>query len=267
MDFYKTSISLYNFNGYQIKMRLSDGYINASSICKHFEKNFNDYRRLKSTQEFINYFSQINKVKISSLIQVKNKKVYIHPKIAINFSSWISPKFFIFILNLVIDYYKNKVDLSLKLNNIIQTKLAIINQGFLILEKLGMDERDKLLIKDLTRQALDSQRNRSPDTKEITKVQVFPVFRLGSESHKAGLKRTELPISDACLKLGHKNLRNKDYINIGRITAELYRKKYKQAPMKRQQYVDGAVREVNHYKEEDFDLIKQAINSYFGRYN
>ena len=75
----------------------SDGYINATKLCKAGNKLFGDYNRLKTTNEFINDLSLDMGIPISKIIEHEQHKsvqnTYVHPLIAINLSQWISPKF------------------------------------------------------------------------------------------------------------------------------------------------------------------------------
>lgn len=42
-----------SLNDITIITRPSDGYINATQLCKAGNKEFNDYQRLKQTQEYL----------------------------------------------------------------------------------------------------------------------------------------------------------------------------------------------------------------------
>lgn len=56
-----------------INQRATDGYINATSMCKTANKNFADYYRLKSTHDFLTELSTDMGIPISFLIQsIKN---------------------------------------------------------------------------------------------------------------------------------------------------------------------------------------------------
>ena len=46
-----------DFHGTIIRQRPSDGYFDATAMCKATGKKFNDYRRLKSTKEFLEELS------------------------------------------------------------------------------------------------------------------------------------------------------------------------------------------------------------------
>ena len=89
------------FNGIIILSRDSDGYINATQMCKVGNKKFNDWSRLDSTQKLI---ASLEKLLISEtyipVIDIKkggNEKnlqgSWIHPILATNLAQWISVEF------------------------------------------------------------------------------------------------------------------------------------------------------------------------------
>lgn len=52
-------------------------------------------------------------------------------------------------------------------------------------------------------------------------------------------------------------------ISCGKYLKRLYFKKHNKLPLKRNQYVDGAIREVNIYTNKDFDILDEALRKYF----
>lgn len=81
-------------NDFFIPVR-SDGYINATILCKLGKKSFANYKKLKYTKEYLNTVSNITGIPISDLIIVKNgnqklRGTWIHGKLAHNLSLWIS---------------------------------------------------------------------------------------------------------------------------------------------------------------------------------
>jgi len=82
-----------------INQRASDGYVNATAMCKAVGKQFNDYSRQKSTQEFIGELSSATGIPVAKLIQsvmggiTEKQGTWVHPDIAIHLGQWCSPKF------------------------------------------------------------------------------------------------------------------------------------------------------------------------------
>ena len=82
-----------------INQRAIDGYVNATAMCKAVGKKFNDYARLKTTQEFLAVLSSVTGIPVTELIQTvtgglpQGQGTWVHPDVAINLGQWCSPKF------------------------------------------------------------------------------------------------------------------------------------------------------------------------------
>lgn len=83
---------------FKVQTRESDGYINATQLCKAGNKRFKDWHKKQSTKVIID---SVNK-KLSSLssqtcVHVQHGGVYsgtwIHPLLATHVAQWISPEF------------------------------------------------------------------------------------------------------------------------------------------------------------------------------
>lgn len=106
--------------GVEVISRQSDGYINASQLCKAGNKFYKDWFRLEKTKEFLTELSQelkidilndkTEKVGVGDFSHPPNTKVsliennmgtiescdqstWVHPRVAIHIAQWISPKF------------------------------------------------------------------------------------------------------------------------------------------------------------------------------
>ena len=103
-----------------IECRKSDGYINATQLCKAANKHFNDWFRLKSTNEYLISMETKTGIPVLDLI---NKNIggehlgtWIHPKVAINLAQWLSPEFAVQVSNWIYDLMtKGKVETNIKL--------------------------------------------------------------------------------------------------------------------------------------------------------
>jgi len=103
-----------------IQCRKSDGYINATQLCKAGNKHFNDWFRLKSTNEYLVSMETKTGIPVLNLI---NKNIggdhigtWIHPKVAINLAQWLSPEFAVQVSNWIYDLMtKGKVEANIKL--------------------------------------------------------------------------------------------------------------------------------------------------------
>ena len=90
-----------------VLIRHEDGYINATMLCKAGKKKFNDYHRLKQTDELLNSCGKYTNIDKDKLIKIKQGGIsksndsmdpklqgtWVHPLIATNLASWISSDF------------------------------------------------------------------------------------------------------------------------------------------------------------------------------
>lgn len=93
-----------------IPQRITDGYVNASAMCKACGKLTADYLRLSVTQAFLNELSSDMGIPISDLVQTikggtpQFQGTWVHPLIAINLGQWLSPKFAILVSKWVLEW-------------------------------------------------------------------------------------------------------------------------------------------------------------------
>lgn len=97
---FNLSLIPHTIEGTVIEQRATDGYINATAMCKVAGKLFADYARLGSTKEFLEALSSDMGIPISELFQVVKggsdplrQGTWVHPDVAINLAQWLSPKF------------------------------------------------------------------------------------------------------------------------------------------------------------------------------
>lgn len=81
--------------------RQSDGFINATELCKVGGKRFNDWYRLKKSEKIIEVISILTHIPVESLIvsghgcskDEKAQDTWVHKKIAYDIAMWFSPDF------------------------------------------------------------------------------------------------------------------------------------------------------------------------------
>lgn len=102
-------------NGSLINQRMVDGYVNATELCKAVGKNFADYARLKTTQEFLEALSFDMGIPIPALYQTfmggnpKLQGTWVHPQVAINLGQWASPKFAVLVSKWIMEWTTGNV--------------------------------------------------------------------------------------------------------------------------------------------------------------
>ena len=97
-----------------VEQRASDGYINATAICKASGKLFGHYNENATTQAYLNELFMDIGIPIAQLIQVlkpglDGKQVtWVHPQVAINLGMWVSPKFAVQVTKWVHEWMSGK---------------------------------------------------------------------------------------------------------------------------------------------------------------
>ena len=86
-------------NNHIIQFRETDGYINATQLCKAGGKNFGHWNSLESTKELIRVLESNIGIPILDLIDKKiggnHSNTWIHPDLAIQLAQWSPKKIFI----------------------------------------------------------------------------------------------------------------------------------------------------------------------------
>lgn len=93
-----------------IDQRATDGYVNATAMCKAAGKQINDYARLKATPEYLDALSAETGIPVSDLIQTikggvpQMQGTWVHPQVAIHLAQWLSPQFAVKVTQWVFDW-------------------------------------------------------------------------------------------------------------------------------------------------------------------
>jgi KilA-N domain len=83
-----------NLNGIDIEYRASDGFVNATQLCKAGGKVFSKWYRLISIKELIREFeAELNNTHLLEISNSKYKSIWINPDLTVALAQWISPKF------------------------------------------------------------------------------------------------------------------------------------------------------------------------------
>lgn len=97
-------------------IRESDGYINATILCKAAVKLFADWYRLESTKELIQCLSLKLNIPIEKLIDIKKGRYggsWIHPRLGLCLAQWVSIKFMLEVSEWI-DEWKNISEINSK---------------------------------------------------------------------------------------------------------------------------------------------------------
>lgn len=96
-----------------VQQRASDGYINATAMCKAAGKLFGHYREPDATKAFLAALEADIGISISQLIQVirggnMDQGTWVHPQVAIHLAQWLSPQFAVQVSKWVFDWMSGK---------------------------------------------------------------------------------------------------------------------------------------------------------------
>lgn len=93
-----------------IPQRVTDGYVNATAMCKSCGKLFANYSQNSTTKEFLSALAADIGIPISEIIQTLKGGVpqfqgtWVHPLVAINLGQWLSPKFAVLVSKWVFEW-------------------------------------------------------------------------------------------------------------------------------------------------------------------
>ena len=103
-------------DGEVVPQRPTDGYINATLLCKQAGKLFGDYRRNATTEDFLKELSLDMGIPISNLVQIIRGRgdtieqgTWVHPQVAIHLGQWLSPVFSVQVTKWVLDWMEGRV--------------------------------------------------------------------------------------------------------------------------------------------------------------
>ena len=97
-----------------IYQRTQDGYVNATAMCKMFNKEFKEYNRLDTTKRFVKALSSRCEIPTSDIIVTQRggephlQGTWIHPKLAIHLAQYLSPEFAVSVSIWVDDWMNGK---------------------------------------------------------------------------------------------------------------------------------------------------------------
>lgn len=104
----------HTFDGEIIRQRASDGYVNATALCKKAGKLFGHYRENAPTKAFLEELSAVIGIPITELVQSVRggnpefQGTWVHPQVAINLGQWASPTFAVLVSQWVADWIAKK---------------------------------------------------------------------------------------------------------------------------------------------------------------
>lgn len=105
-------------SGHQFGQRASDGYFNATAMCKAVKgKRFDNYMVRGATKDFLRRLSSNPRNQGFELVKsirggpVERRGIWVHPEVAIDLASWLSPEFKALVPGFVVDWFRHQGEL------------------------------------------------------------------------------------------------------------------------------------------------------------
>ncbi len=93
-------------DGQTIGQRQTDGYVNATELCKAARKKWSHYWGNDSTREFIQALAKSTGIPADSLVEAQSGRgggTWVHPQVATHLAQWLSPRFAVAVSEWVLD--------------------------------------------------------------------------------------------------------------------------------------------------------------------
>jgi len=223
-----------SWNGTPISRRTSDGYVNATAMCKANGKQWSKYRESDRCQTYLDALAETSEIRMFDLIESRQGQgggTWVHPQVAVDLARWISAPFAVWMDGWFLDSVQQLQPTPVEATAAPRLRqaevIALVERSIGLFDRLGgLDERDQLLFKDIVRSNVLT-----------ASAGLLP----GAPTDE------ELTLSDAWLEVFQQVLPRAQYRSAGKLVAEAYREEFGKEPPRRQQFVDGAPRQVKSY--------------------
>ena len=144
-----------SWNGTPIQRRTTDGYVNATAMCRANDKRWSKYRESDRANEYLEALSTEVRISVSGLIESKlggsnGGETWIHPQIAVDMARWISAPFAVWMDSWFIGELNTRVSQVREVQPQLPDVLSTVERSIGLLERLGgVDDRAQLLLKDI----------------------------------------------------------------------------------------------------------------------
>lgn len=226
------SLDIRSWNGTKISRRTTDGFVNATAMCRANGKQWNDYFRTDRATLYMEALvgSAGNPADLVTTISTgsnEGRGTWVHPQVAVDLARWISAPFAVWMDGWFLERVSQVRDTQPVPALPEEVQRLEWLMSFCDRWDIELDDRDRLHIKEHARTlALP------PAGQGQTVFNDYPVSRLVQDLFGVVLT-------------------NKHYSAIGRKLAEMWRSENSGAePQKHDQYVDGACRKTAHYPRE-----------------
>ena len=224
-----------SWNGTPISRRTTDGYVNATAMCKANSKQWNDYWRTDRATAYLEALCTETGIPVSSLcLSLKggsHQGTWVHPQVAVDLARWISAPFAVWMDGWFLESIQQAQPTPVETTppRLREAEvIALVERSIVLFERLGgLDQRDELLFKDIVRSNV---------------LTASSGLLLGAPSDE------ELTLGDAWLEVFQQALPRNQFCAAGKLVARAYREEFGEEAPHRQQFVDGAPRQVKSYR-------------------
>jgi hypothetical protein len=97
-DFTMSDLVTRAWNGTPIARRTTDGYVNATAMCKANGKRWKDYRESDRCQNYLDALESVAGISVHALVESRSGGTggggtFVHPQVAVDLARWISAPF------------------------------------------------------------------------------------------------------------------------------------------------------------------------------
>jgi hypothetical protein len=223
-----------SWNGTPISRRTTDGYVNATAMCKANNKQWSKYRESDRCQTYVDALAETSEIRMFDLIESRQGQgggTWVHPQVAVDLARWISAPFAVWMDGWFLESIQQAQPTPVETTppRLREAEvIALVERSIVLFERLGgLDQRDELLFKDIVRSNV---------------LTASSGQLLGTPSDE------ELTLGDAWLEVFQQALPRSQFCAAGKLVATAYREEFKEEPPRRQQFVDGAPRQVKSYR-------------------
>ncbi|MFM7512776.1 MAG: KilA-N domain-containing protein [Cyanobium sp.] len=239
-----------SWNGTPISRRTTDGYVNATAMCRANGKQWSKYRESDRCQSYLDALAETSEIRMFDLIESRQGQgggTWVHPQVAVDLARWISAPFAVWMDGWFLESIQqpqpapvHESTLQLREAEVI----ALVERSIGLFERLGgLDERDELLFKDIVRSN---------------------VLTASSGLLPGAPTDQELTLGDAWLEVFPQALPRSQFCAAGKLVARAYREEFGEEPPCRQQFVDGAPRQVKSYRRSWLIDTLQRLRAQLG---
>ena len=223
-----------SWNGTPISRRITDGYVNATAMCRANGKQWSKYRESDRCQTYLDALAETSGIRMFDLIESRQGQgggTWVHPQVAVDLARWISAPFAVWMDGWFLENVQQAQPAPMETTapRLREAEvITLVERSIVVFERLGgLDERDQLLFKDIVRSN---------------------VLTASSGLLPGAPSDEELTLGDAWLEVFQQVLPRSQFCAAGKLVARAYRDEFGEEPPRRQQFVDGAPRQVKSYR-------------------